>query len=240
MAEKLMEKVVADRERFSIRLGVQPSVFDKVGKPALTGSACAAAGALVAAHVVGPATVIKILGITLYASSGPVGWAVGAGVAAFGAGYAAHVLGREINERFGTTGTYKKEFDGSLSEIGMVVADIVFRPMTALALSGWNEARRDYILQEFDRWGYDGEWAKGYVAGLQENGGDVLGPTVEIVSQKGFGGRAIRDKAIGKRNLVDRAIEKLGDAASEFDGAGWIVQEKKEQILRRLEEGYVD
>ena len=160
MTSNPFETVVADREKFSLRLGVASSFFDNVGKPAVTGGACAAMAALITAHIAGPATVIKILGITIYASSGPVGWAVGAAGVAFGAGYSAHVLGKKMSRRLGSTGTYRKEFDGSLSEIGKLVADIVFRPMAALAMSDWGDEKRDYILREFDHWGYDSAWAR--------------------------------------------------------------------------------
>ena len=239
MASNLFEKVVADQERFSLRLGVQPSVFDTVGKPLVTGGVCAATGALVTSHIIGPATVIKVLGVTLYASSGPVGWAIGTAVAAFGVGFSAHALGRKIKDRFGTTGTYKKDFDGSLSEIGKLVADIVFRPMAALAMSDWSDDKRDCILREFDRWGYDREWARQFLKNLRECKGEVLGPTMEIISHKGFGDRNIKDKTIVKRHLLDRAIENLDTAVAGFGGAQEIVQEK-EVICSQFKERFCD
>ncbi len=234
MASNLAEKVVADREKFSLRLGVPPGVLDTVGKPCATGGACAATGALIASHIAGPATVVKVLGYTLYASSGPVGWTVGAAVVAFGVGYSAHTLYRKAKDRFGTTGTYKKDFDGSLSEIGKLVADIVFRPMAALAMSDWSDDKRDYILREFDHWGYDREWAEHFLQDLRECKGDVLGPTMEIISCKGFGGRNIKDKAIKKRHLLDHAIKGLDAAASDFGGDLGIVREREGVICRQL------
>ncbi len=234
MASNLAEKVVADREKFSLRLSVPPSRFDKVGKPLVTGGVCAAVGVMVTNHVIVPATVIKVLGVTLYASSGPVGWAIGAGAVAFGVGVSAHALGRKAKERFGTTGTYKKDFDGSLSEIGELVADIVFRPMVALAMSDWSDDKRKYILNEFDRWGYDRVWARHFLQGLCECSDDVLGPTMEIISCKGFRGRNIKDKAIAKRHLLNLAIENLNAAASDFGGDQRMVQERKGAICRQL------
>ena len=234
MASNLAEKVVADREKFSLRLSVPPSRFDKVGKPLMTGGVCAAVGALVTSHVVVPATVIKVLGITLYASSGPVGWAIGAGAVAFGVGVSAHALGRKAKERFGTTGTYKKDFDGSLSEIGELVADIVYRPMVALAMSNWSNDKRDYILCEFENWGYDRAWARHFLQSLRECKDDVLEPTMEIISCKGFGGRNIKDKAIKKRHLRALAIKNLDAAASDFGGDQGMVQERKGASCRRL------
>ena len=235
MTSDPFETVVADREKFSLRLGAASSFLDEVAKPAMTGGACATIAALIAAHVAGPATVIKILGITIYASSGPVGWAVGAaGVAAFGAGYSAYVLGRKAEECFGSTGTYKKDFDGSLSEIGRLVADIVFRPMAALAMTDWNKDRRDYMLRQFDDWGYDSAWARHFLQGLPKCEDDVLGPTMKIISSKGFGGRNITDKAIEKRHLLDLAIAKLDAAASDFGGDQGIVREREEVICRQL------
>ena len=234
MTSNLAEKVVADREKFSLRLGVPPGLLDKVGKPCATGGACAAIGALVATHIAGPATVIKILGITIYATSGPVGWAIGTGVVAFGAGYSAHVLSKKMSDRFGSIGTYRKEFDGNLSEIGKLVADIVFRPMAALAMSDWSKDKRDYILREFDNWGYDREWAKHFLQGLRECKDDVLGPTMEILSCKGFGGRNITDKTIRKRHLLDQAIKNLGVAASDFGGDQGIVREREAVIRSQL------
>lgn len=240
MTSNPFETVVADREKFSIRLEVPPDLIDKVGKPAMTGGACGTIAALTAAHIVGPATVIKFLGFTIYASSGPIGWAIGAGVAAFGAGCAAHVLARKAEECLGSTGTYRKEFEGSLSEIGKLVADIVFRPMAALAMSDWNEDRRDYMLRQFDHWGYDRAWARNFLRGLRECKDDVLGPTMEIISCKGFGGWNIKDKAIEKRHLLDRAIEKLDNAASDFGGDQRMVREREEVIRRQLEENFRD
>ena len=234
MASKIAEKVVADRELFSLRLGVSPSVFDTVGKPLVTGGVCAATGALATSYIIGPPTVIKILGVTLYASSGPLGWALGAAAVAFGVGFSAHALGRKAKERFGTTGTYKKDFDGSLSEIGELVADIVFRPMAALAMSDWSDDKRDYMLCEFDRWGYDRAWARHFLQGLRKCRDDVLEPTMEIISCKGFGGRNIKDKAIAKRHLLDLAIENLDAAASDFGGDQGMVQERKEAICSQL------
>ena len=234
MTSNPFETVVADREKFSLRLGVASSFFDNVGKPAMTGGACATIAALIAAHIAGPATVIKILGITIYASSGPVGWAVGAAGVAFGAGYSAHALGKKMSRRFGSTGTYRKEFDGSLSEIGKLVADIVFRPMAALAMSDWGDEKRDYILREFDHWGYDSAWARHFLQGLPKCEDDVLVPTMEIISCKGFGGRNIKDKSIAKRHLLDIAVRNLGAAASDFGGDQGVVREREEVICRRL------
>ena len=239
MASNLFEKVVADQERFSLRLGVRPSAFDTVGKPLMTGGVCAATGALVTSHIIGSATVIKILGVTLYASSGPVGWAIGTAVAAFGVGFSAHALGRKVKDRLGTTGTYKKDFDGSLSEIGKVVADIVFRPMAALAMSNWSDDKRDYILREFDHWGYDREWAEHFLQDLRECKGEVLGPTMEIISCKGFGGRDIKDKAIVKRHLLDHAIKNLNAAVADFGWAQEIVQEK-DKMCGQFQERFCD
>lgn len=239
MAPNLFEKVVADPERFSIRLGVQPNVFDTVGKPLVTGGVCAATGALVTSHIIGPATVIKVLGVTLYASSGPVGWAIGTAVAAFGVGFCAHVLGRKIKDRFGSTGTYKKDFDGSLSEIGKLVADIVFRPMVALAMFDWNNDKRDCILSEFDRWGYDREWARQFLRDLRECKGEVLGLAMEIISNKGFGERNIKDKTIVKRHLLDHAIKNLDATVADFGGTKEIIQEK-EEICRQFKERFYD
>ena len=234
MTSNPFENVVADREKFSLRLGAPSGFFDKVGKPAATGGACAAIAALIAAKVAVPATVVKILGITIYASSGPVGWAAGAAaVAAFGVGYSAHVLGRKMSDRFGSTGTYRKEFDGSLSEIGKLVADIVFRPMAALAMTDWSEGRRDYILGQFDRWGYDREWARAYLQNLRSGDGDVLAPVREVVACRGFGKRDIKDKTIAKHHLLDLAISNLDAAASDF-GGGQEIFRRKGEICRQL------
>ena len=240
MTANLLERVVADQEKFSIRLGVPHNGSETVGKPLATGGVCATIAALVAAHIAGPATVVKILGVTLYASSGPIGWAIGAGAAAFVAGCSAHVLGRKMAEGLGTTGTYKKDFDGDLSEIGRLVADIVFRPMAALAMPDWGGSRSDFLLNEFDRWGYDRAWSKNYVAGLSECGGEVLVPTVEIISQRGFGERPIKDKSIKKRHLVDHAIKNLDAAALEFGGDQEMLRERRDAISRQLKEKIVD
>ena len=240
MTSNLFERVVSDKEKFSLRLGVAPDLLDEVGKPLVTGTACAAIGALVATHVAGPATVIKILGITIYASSGPVGWAIGAAVVAFGAGDSAHVLGKKMSDRFGSTGTYRKEFDGKLSEIGKLVADIVFRPMVAFAMSDWSDDKRDYILRQFKNWGYDENWSRGYLHDLRDSNGDVLGPALKIVSSEGFGGMDIKDKTISKRHLVDRAIENLGAAVLDLDGDREALKEGKELICRRLKEKIFD
>lgn len=235
MTPNLFEKVVADREKFSLRLGAAPSFFDNVGKPLATGGACATMAALIATHIAGPATVIKILGITIYASSGPVGWAIGTAAVAFGAGYSAHVLGKAVADRFGNTGTYRKEFDGNLSEIGKLVADFVFRPMVALAMPDWSDDKRDYILRQFDAWGYDGDWSRGFLRNLREDNGDILVPVLDFVSGKGFGRSGVKDKAITKRHLLDLAIKSLDVAALDFDGGQEIIQERKEVICRQLE-----
>ena len=234
MTSNSFENVVTDREKFSLRLGVPSDFFDKVGKPAATGGACAAIAALIAAHVAAPATVIKILGITVYASSGPVGWAVGAAAAAaFGVGCSAHLLGRKMSDRFGSTGTYRKEFDGSLSEIGKLVADVVFRPMAALAMSDWSEDRRDYILRQFDWWGYGREWARAYLQNLRSGDGDILAPVREVVACRGFGRRDIKDKTISKQRLLDLADSSLDAAASDF-GGGQEIFRRENEIRRRL------
>ncbi len=234
MAYSLMQRVVADKKKFSIQLGVPMSALDTVGKPLATGGACAAAGALLASHIVGPATVVKILGVTLYASSGPVGWVVGAAGAAFVAGYSAHVIGRKAKDHFGSTGTYKKEFDGSLSDIGEVVADVVFRPTIALAKTEWNDHRQSYILQSLADWGYAEKWARGFLQRLAESSGDILAPTVEILSQKGFGGRKISDEPITKSHLLGRAMETLGKAAADFGGDRGAVRRREGEIRARL------
>ena len=235
MTSNPFENVVADREKFSLRLEVPPGFFDKVGKPAATGGACAAVAALIAAKFAVPATVIKILGITIYASSGPAGWAAGAAAAAaFGVGCSAHVLGRKMSDRFGSTGTYRKESDGSLSEIGKLVADVVFRPMAALAMPDWSEDRRDYILRQFDRWGYDREWARAYLQNLRSGDGDILAPVREVVACRGFGRRGVKDKTIAKRHLLGLAISNLDAAASDFGGGSGIVHERKKAICRMI------
>jgi len=238
MTSNPLENVVADREKFSLRLGPPSGFFDKVGMPAATGGACAAIAALVAAHVAVPATVVKILGITIYASSGPVGWVAGAAaVAAFGAGCSAHVLGREMSDRFGGTGTYRKEFDGNLSEIGRLVADIVFRPMAALAMPDWSEDRRDYILRQFDRWGYDREWARCYLQNLWSGDGDIMAPVREVVTCKGFGRRDIKDRTIAKQHLIGLAIRNLEAAASDF-GGGQEIFRREDEIRRQLKRSH--
>ena len=145
-----------------------------------------------------------------------------------------------MSDRFGSTGTYRKEFAGSLSEIGKVVADIVFRPVVALAMPDWSEKKRDYILAELDRWGYDREWSRGFLLGLRECKGDVLSPVVEIISGKGFGGRDIKDKTMTKRHLVDRAIENLNAAALDLGDDQEALRTRKELICRRLKEKIVD
>ena len=96
------------------------------------------------------------------------------------------------------------------------------------------------MLKKFDYWGYDGEWSKNIVAGLRECGGDILSPTMEIISQKGFGERAIRDKAIVKRHLVCCAIENLDAAALDFGGDQEVLRERRDVICSQLKEKIVD
>lgn len=231
-------KVVADKEKFSIRLGVPSDTFDRIGKPLVVGGACAATGAFITSHIIGSATVIKVLGITLYASSGPVGWAIGAAVVAGGAGCSAYVLGRKLKDRFGNTGTYRKDFDGNLSEIGELVADIVFRPMVALAASDWSDDKGDYIIRKLEHWGYDGEWAKVFLQNLRECKGDVLGDTVEMISNEGFDWKKFKDDEIQRKPLFDLAVKQLEEAALDLGGDSLIMQERKEEIVGRLKDGF--
>ena len=227
------EIVVADKKKFAVSLGVPESVLDKILGAFPISGAGALIGGIVGAKLAVPAIVLKIGGYTLIGASGPAGWIVG-GLVGLAAGGGVHYGIKKFKKHLGDTGTFKKEFSGSLSKIGQIVADVVFVPAVYLAKMDWGDERRDFILCCLKEWGYDEEWSKRFLKELSDNSGDILDRTMQIISQKKLGG--IKDKHVTKSHLIHRAEELLDKVKQEFAWDQVTVEERKAAIVKRMKE----
>lgn len=231
--EIVVKDVVKDKGKFASSLGVPESVLDEIGKKLNFYAICALIGAIVA-FLLHQSLVITIFGLTIVVASGLLGAIVGGVLWGLGIGVIVYRVLKWYKKKFGDTVVTKTDYSGSLSQIGIIVADVVFVPAACLAKMDWGDDKQHFILKRLKEWGYDEEWSKRFLKELNDSGGDILDRTIQRISKKNLGG--IKDKTVTRSHLIGHAEKLLNNVKQEFAWDQVTVEERKAAIVKRMKE----
>jgi len=167
--------VLANEERFKLKLGMGRDVFGSIKAGDLIGrftsvSSAAGAGAGVAFAVTGPSTIWAPLLAYVGLASNPIGWIVGAAVASGGAYYGvSHLFKTYSSSRIDEI---PKFLNTGLDVLGSAMLDLLGSlALKVAAIDGHIDASERVAIQGYfvEEWGYDPDYVQHALDVLQQN-----------------------------------------------------------------------